>query len=592
MAQDLRKVLEQSWEHYKLNKIDPVTNRPLGDPDILGFGESGSQYFMTFSETVSYVMFRSVWMNDQATFNRVWEWAYYNLWRKNIDEIFYWQISQWGEMPQVRKDNLFAWRYVDNIKKKGRGGVIFFKWSDVEGALWRDGLDAAPDGDELIAASLALAHCLWGSQKGINDYLTHAKTITADIWNKCVKYIIPGVIDNFSSRPHLKSWFIYTTPSALLTRTLTAGPEKNTHAMEVNYFIPNTKWGGVGKELEKADFSEMHGLSFSCRGKQGDKLKVIFKGFQKSNPNRETEATTEVILTNDWQHHVLPFDKFKAEDKIDWTRIDALFLQADDNNQKGYFVITDIKIYDGKLIGKENFHLTSNDKGEPWINLSYYMPFIYNTIFKKLDPSHPWEELAKNCYEDITTGANATLRDEDGKPHKGNGQLIPDWFSLTTTGKPTNVPWTNNLSTDDYMHGWDAFRFDFFAALDLAWNNEPLAKKYLMETGPYEFYKNELIKTGKINRGYAIDGKTMKGLRGTDEDGPGPYGCYLSLFKAAGDQQNANKIMDNMMKTYNEQGYWGKNQLEYYEQNWAWLGLAFSLDQGLHLKEALKKLDQ
>ncbi|MFC1596196.1 glycosyl hydrolase family 8 [Candidatus Margulisiibacteriota bacterium] len=587
--QDLQKVLEESWEHYKQNKIDPLTNRPLGDPDVLGFGDSGSQYFMTFSETVSYVLFRAVWMNDQATFNRVWEWAYYNLWRKNIDEIFYWQISQWGEMPQVRKDNLFAWRYVDNIKRKGRGGVIFFKWSDREGALWRDGLDAAPDGDELIAASLAIAHCLWGSQQGVFDYLSHAKEIIPEIWNKCVKCVSPGIIDNFSSRPHLKSWFIYTAPSSLLTRTLVNGPKKNTHAMEVNYFIPNSKWGGVGKKLDKADFSELKGLSFSCRGESGHKLKVILKGFLK-NKDRETEALTEIELNPEWQDYSIPFTDFQGSNNIDWKRIDALYLQADDNNQKGFFTITDIRVFNGKFTGKEAYHLTSNDKGESWINISYYMPFLYTTIFKKLDPDHPWETLVKNCYEDVELGCSAALHDEEGEIHKGQGNLIPDWFALTTTGKTANVPWTNNLATDDYMHGWDAFRFELFSAIDYAWTNNSLAKKFLYETGPYNFFKEELTQKGKINRGYTIDGKTMKGLRGTDEEGPGPYGSYLALFTACKDQKNSDKIINNMMKFYNQKGFWGDNHLEYYEQNWAWLGLAFHVNQGLHLKEALKKL--
>ena len=587
---DFQKILSASWEHYKLFKIDPLTNRPLGDPDVLGFGDSGEQYFMTFSETVSYALFRAVWMNDQVTFNKVWEWAYYNLWRKNIDEIYYWQIGQWGEMPQVRKDNLFAWRYVDNIKKKGRGGIIFFKWSDQQDDLWRDGLDAAPDGDELIASSLALAHCLWGSQNGIYDYKANAKVIIEDIWKKCVKCISPGLIDDFATRPHLKSWFIYSAPSSLLTRTLVAGPTPETHAMEVNYYIPNTKWGGVGKKLDKVDFSELEGITFQCRGTKGHKLKIIMKGHDQKNPKLDIETIAELTLSDKWTLHKLFFKDFKGSGNMDWTKIDALYLQSEDNNEKGFFDITDIQVTDGEPFGNDAYHLTSNDKGESWINISYYMPSFYTTIFKKLDPAHPWEKLVSSCYDDVTAGAFAELADEDGKVHKGQGNLVPDWFAITPTGKTTNVPWANNLSTDDYMHGWDAFRFDFFAALDFAWTDNQAAKKYLMETGPYKFYKNELIKNGKINRGYAIDGKTMKGLRGTDEEGPGPYGSYLALFTSCKDKESSEKIIANMMKGYSEKGFWGDNALEYYEQNWAWFGLAFYHNQGLHLKEALQKL--
>jgi len=179
--------------------------------------------------------------------------------------------------------------------------------------------------------------------------------------------------------------------------------------------------------------------------------------------------------------------------------------------------------------------------------------------------------------------------DDEKNVHKGNGALVPDWFSLTVTGKTNNVPWTNNLATDDYMHGWDAFRFEFFASMDLAWNKNPLAKSFFSEKGLYAFYKKILDTKGKINRGYTIDGKTIRGLRGTDEEGPGPNGAYLSLFTVCEEEPSTKKMLANLLQSYHPDGYWGDNRLEYYEQNWAWLGLAFHLNRGLHLQESLKK---
>jgi len=589
IMQDLKKVLEQSWDHYKKHKIDPVTNRPLSTPDSLDFGASGNKNFMTFSETVAYVLFRAVWMNDKQTFDKVWEWASTNMWRKNIREVFCWQINQWGDVPYLRKDNLFAWRYVNNIKRTGQGGIIFFKWDPNE-VLWRDGLDSSPIGDELIATSLILAHCLWGSQKGDLDYLLAGKAIVSDIWNKCVKKITPGVIDTFPDHSHLKPWFIYNASDTLLTKTLSKGPSPTSTAMEINYYVPHTKWAGVGRKIDNTDLSSLQAFSFTCKGEEGHKLKIILRGKNKQNTNDSTDAFIDIMLSANWKDYSFNLSDFKGTEKIDWGKINSIFFQVEDNNNKGFFAITDIKVIDkDEKAPDTHYHLTSNDKGEPWINTSYYLPFVYNSLFKKIDPHHNWQELNKTAYIDAELGSKATLFDEENIPHTGNIHLIPDWFALTPTGKPANIPWANNLYTNDYMHGKSATRFDFFVSLDYIWNNNPLAKKYIYDTGPYNFYKKELEEKDSICRGYAIDGKIMKFINQADKESCGSYGNYLSLFSARDDKENANKILNKIMQKYNKEGYWGNDPLDYYDQNWTWLGVAFFADRGLQLRETIEK---
>ena len=36
---------------------------------------------------------------------------------------------------------------------------------------------------------------------------------------------------------------------------------------------------------------------------------------------------------------LIKFKDFNKYDELDWTKIDAIFFQAEDNNQKGYFTI-------------------------------------------------------------------------------------------------------------------------------------------------------------------------------------------------------------------------------------------------------------
>jgi len=140
------KILSRSWESYK--RVFVRDGNHSIDPN---------QSNNTTSEGQSYIMLRSVWMNDKSTFDKTWDWTRINL--KNENEVFAWK---WG---------------------KGS--------SDQEGVL---DVGSATDADTDIALSLIFAYKRWGEQA----YLDSAKSLLASIWITDVKffrgayYIIPG----------------------------------------------------------------------------------------------------------------------------------------------------------------------------------------------------------------------------------------------------------------------------------------------------------------------------------------------------------------------------------------------------------------
>lgn len=100
---------------------------------------------ITTSEGQSYTMLRSVWMSDQATFDKTWDWTQEHL---------------------QRKDSLFAWKW--GQKPDGSYGVL----AD-EG-----GRNTATDGDADIAFALLMAAGRWQQQ----EYLDDARKIIPEIW--------------------------------------------------------------------------------------------------------------------------------------------------------------------------------------------------------------------------------------------------------------------------------------------------------------------------------------------------------------------------------------------------------------------------
>jgi endo-1,4-beta-D-glucanase Y len=140
------KILDRSWESYKQVFIKNMTHST--DPN---------QSNITTSEGQSYILLRSVWMNDKDEFNKTWNWTKENL---------------------INNNGVFSW-----------------KWG-LDSSSHETVLDSgsATDADTDIALSLLFAYKRWGDK----TYLDSAKDLLGSIWNTEVKqfqgkyYILPG----------------------------------------------------------------------------------------------------------------------------------------------------------------------------------------------------------------------------------------------------------------------------------------------------------------------------------------------------------------------------------------------------------------
>jgi endoglucanase len=127
-------LLSSSWEKYKtlfLNK----------DGRIIDYQNNS----VTTSEGQSYAMLRAVWIDDQDTFDKVWNWTKNDLHRP--------------------KDNLLGWQW--GKRSDGKYGFI-----------QNGGDNTASDADSDIAFSLILASKRWNNSK----YLDDAKKMLSDVW--------------------------------------------------------------------------------------------------------------------------------------------------------------------------------------------------------------------------------------------------------------------------------------------------------------------------------------------------------------------------------------------------------------------------
>lgn len=179
-------ILQTSWSNYKSSMIDPdgaVRRRDQGN-DVV-------------SEGIGYTMLRAVWINDQDTFDKVYNFAEKKLSRKNKADL---------------GDNLLAWLYQGNTVSD---------WG------------AASDADEDYALALAFADKKWGRPKiaGIENYKDKSIAVQKDIlrletgWVGDKVYLQPG------------TWFAFKAPIPVNPSYLAPG-----HYKVFNQMSPDPRW--------------------------------------------------------------------------------------------------------------------------------------------------------------------------------------------------------------------------------------------------------------------------------------------------------------------------------------------------------------
>ncbi|MBC7581812.1 hypothetical protein H7097_03010 [Aeromicrobium sp.] len=191
------------------------------------------------------------------------------------------------------------------------------------------------------------------------------------------------------------------------------------------------------------------------------------------------------------------------------------------------------------------------------VNPSYF-GFANYKVFAAVDPIHDWNGLRDNSY----TLLNALSADKLDKASSDG--LPPDWITLNrTTGAflPAAAP---NLDTN---FGYDAFRIPFRLALDHQWFQDERDKTSLSRYGfLQQFWKSNKV----INATYAHDGTVV-----ATEESPAMYGATIGYFKIINPAM-AKDIYETKLQTlYSpDQQSWKAPAPGYYEDNWAWFGIA------------------
>ncbi len=202
-------------------------------------------------------------------------------------------------------------------------------------------------------------------------------------------------------------------------------------------------------------------------------------------------------------------------------------------------------------------NLEKDSQQDAIINPSYISPYAYR-LFAKVDKENDWTALVDSSYELLNKSIDENL------DKTSSSKLPPDWIAMNKeTGEINAIADNENLTTN---YSFDAMRTPWRLALDYKWYKEPRAKETLSKMS---FLDKQWQDNGKIYSTYSHDGQTVK----TDEVAEG-YATALAYF-AVVKPDVAKDIYDKKLKTlYNQNTNSWSQDMTYYGDNWAWLGIA------------------
>lgn len=193
------------------------------------------------------------------------------------------------------------------------------------------------------------------------------------------------------------------------------------------------------------------------------------------------------------------------------------------------------------------------------VNPSYFAPSTYR-VFAQVDKQHDWLGLADNSYELL-----ARMMDNPLDKETSSG-LPPDWVVMNRNTGAFLPPTANGQTTN---FSYDAMRVPFRIAMDWYWFKDGRAKLILSRFG---FLKQFYDNTGLLNAGYSHDGKVT-----ANYEAPSMYGATLGYFLVM-EPDMAKRIYQEKLQTlYSpDQQAWKAPAPSYYDDNWAWFGIAMS----------------
>jgi endoglucanase len=189
------------------------------------------------------------------------------------------------------------------------------------------------------------------------------------------------------------------------------------------------------------------------------------------------------------------------------------------------------------------------------INPSYYAPYAYK-IFGQID-DHNWNGVVETSYEVLDRSLASTF----DKPT--SAYIPPDWVFIDKSTGAILPPTGNSLTSTT---SFDALRVPWRLYLDWLWFADERAKLTLQKM---TFFSTEWEDKGLLYTSYAHNGAPAM-----NNQSAAFYGGTLGYFMMA-DPENAKEIYENKLQVlFNPDSNTWKIQLGYYDDNWAWFGIA------------------
>lgn len=204
------------------------------------------------------------------------------------------------------------------------------------------------------------------------------------------------------------------------------------------------------------------------------------------------------------------------------------------------------------------------------VNPSYLAPYAFR-VFARVDTGHDWTALVQSSYDLIDRVLEAPL------DRATSAALPPNWVRLDTQNG-SFAPLAGSLTTD---YGYDALRLPWRLALDYQWNREPRAARALHRLG---FLGGQWRKTGKIAATYAHDSSSPASY-----ESPSMYGGSIGYFTVADRPDEGAVYNRKLAALYNPDTQSWRRSLSYYDDNWAWFGMAMHLSALPDLAKGVKR---
>lgn len=189
------------------------------------------------------------------------------------------------------------------------------------------------------------------------------------------------------------------------------------------------------------------------------------------------------------------------------------------------------------------------------MNPSYLSPAAYR-IFALVDPAHPWGGVVDSSYAVLSQSIDSPL---DASSSAG---LPPDWITIDRrTG--TIGPASSGSSTSRF--GFDALRVPWRLALDYQWYGDPRDRTMLskMRFLSYTWQSASAIGETYGHDGALIDSRQSSAL----------YGGTLGYFQYEDPVKGKAIYQRKLLVLYNPDINRWKQNLSYYDDNWAWFGI-------------------